>query len=674
MRYTDYVNVFYGNGEIDLPAPQGIAKDWQPIKALCGNTHPHAVYPFGQTSCGTYSGGYSSGYGTHKPNSNKPPEKFLEKNKFGGFSHYHCSGTGAMGLYYNYAVVAPFTGNINSAFELRDIARETAKPGYYKVELVDGTVCQTTVDEHTAYHKYSSQSAIINFSNDGLDKSFGEKFFAYSDETHMEISSQSEVLVSVKMQGVVLYFYVKALGQTTASLWVDKEETEHAQNFGKTERPFGAIFRGEADAIELQVTFSLISFEHAREIAGKCDTFESCMQYTENAWEEHLSRFDIDASEQEKELFYSNLYHTLIKPSDFTGHSPLFDSSKPYVLGFETLWDQYKTQLPLVFSVYPEISAKIVSSYISLGETLGMLPHTLALSSNYSLEAVQASALPEHFLADAYYRGVQIDNMDDFLKITYTDMQRLAKKLFDENGKPYLATHLLDFSEAQKALTAIALQENNAEYSKKFLLLQKDISDVFDKDTGLLKDEFSYYEGNHWNYSFRLMKDMEERISLAGGVEKFEHLLDVFFAYENAEDKSGRFEGFNNETDMETPYSYHYMDRHDKLAEIIKLANEYMFKNTTGGIPGNNDTGGLSSLFICMNMGVFPVSGQDLLLITKPLYKSITIKLASGKELVIKTTGEGDVPKKVLHNAKRLNDFTMKVSDFMLGGELLIET
>lgn len=67
--YCKYVDVFYGNGEVDHYANEGLASKWFYIKALCGNTIPHATLPFGKMSVGPYSGGYPSGYGTHYPNS-----------------------------------------------------------------------------------------------------------------------------------------------------------------------------------------------------------------------------------------------------------------------------------------------------------------------------------------------------------------------------------------------------------------------------------------------------------------------------------------------------------------------------------------------------------------------------------------------------------------------------
>ena len=48
--YCGLVDVFYGNGEVDHFAGKGLASKWFYIKALCGNTIPHATLPFGKMS------------------------------------------------------------------------------------------------------------------------------------------------------------------------------------------------------------------------------------------------------------------------------------------------------------------------------------------------------------------------------------------------------------------------------------------------------------------------------------------------------------------------------------------------------------------------------------------------------------------------------------------------
>ena len=56
-------------------------------------------------------------------------------------------------------------------------------------------------------------------------------------------------------------------------------------------------------------------------------------------------------------------------------------------------------------------------------------------------------------------------------------------------------------------------------------VLSKHWTNAFDTETGLLKEDSTYYEGEHWNYSFRLLHNMKKRIKLAGGKETFISLL-----------------------------------------------------------------------------------------------------------------------------------------------------
>ena len=106
-----YVDVFYGSGETDRFFEDGLASKWFYIKALCGNTTPHAVIPFGKMSVGAYSGGYPTGYGTHYPNSCGGIKKLGAFQLVKGFSHLHQTGIGSMKYYYNYALTIPYYGD-----------------------------------------------------------------------------------------------------------------------------------------------------------------------------------------------------------------------------------------------------------------------------------------------------------------------------------------------------------------------------------------------------------------------------------------------------------------------------------------------------------------------------------------------------------------------------------
>jgi len=197
---------------------------------------------------------------------------------------------------------------------------------------------------------------------------------------------------------------------------------------------------------------------------------------------------------------------------------------------------------------------------------------------------------------------------------------------------------------------------------------------AFDKSNGLLREDSEYYEGNLWNYSFRPMNDMAKRIELAGSREEFVTLLDRFFGFTFSDDKSARFEGFNNETDMESPYAYNYAGRMDRLAEVIDGGNKYMFTRGKNGAPGNVDSGGLSACYIWNTIGIFPVSGQNLMLIGKPYFKKTVLSLPDGKAFTVILHGDGKYVKEAIFNGSKLEKYSFKATDMMLGGILDLYT
>ncbi|MEM9655447.1 MAG: glycoside hydrolase domain-containing protein, partial [Actinomycetota bacterium] len=177
---------------------------------------------------------------------------------------------------------------------------------------------------------------------------------------------------------------------------------------------------------------------------------------------------------------------------------------------------------------------------------------------------------------------------------------------------------------------------------------------AFDPDTGLLVDS-TFYEGGRWNYSFRLLHDMAARIELTGGEDRFMELLDRFFGHgapsvkqlgqapSSEEVAAGyalnRFEGLNNEPDIEAPWAYHYVGRPDRTAEIVHHILQNQFGTGRGGLPGNDDSGGLSSWYVWASLGLFPVAGQNLFLVNAPAFRGGRIARGGGAELTITTEG-----------------------------------
>ena len=134
-----------------------------------------------------------------------------------------------------------------------------------------------------------------------------------------------------------------------------------------------------------------------------------------------------------------------------------------------------------------------------------------------------------------------------------------------------------------------------------------------------------------------------------------------------------RFDGINNEHDIESPFVYLYAGRHDRLCEVVRGIQNYMFAKGRGGLPGNNDTGALSSWYVWNALGLFPVTGQNKILVTNPLVRTAKIHLLNQKTFTIKVEGEGDYVDFAKLNGIKLLDFTFSVSDMLKGGELVIK-
>ncbi|MBR4940424.1 MAG: glycoside hydrolase family 92 protein [Clostridia bacterium] len=654
------MNVFHGTGSIDLPEPQGIAATWHFIKGLCGNTSPGAVLPFGKYSVAPYSGGYSSGYGINCMNCGGPIRQFSSELRLRGFAHFQNSGTGATNIYYNYAVVKPFYGEPAMDYSVSD---ESGEPGYYSCRLSEsGIFCELTVSPFCAVHRYTFTEnggrIYVDFSHDGLYADV-DRLRGRAEELSVIATSQNTLEAEAVLQGVRLYFAVKFSGKGR----LDGENV------------FCADFQGQ---VTVRVSVSAESVESAvLELEKENRDFDSIRCLAAETWEEALSAIDVECGdENELRIFYSNLYQTLVKPSDW-GSGGFLWKGEPFVADIVTMWDIYKTQLPLLFCLYPAISRDFIAMVTRLGHERGRMPHSLMLSSNLNMEAKQARFLGAYAVYDGWKRGVEAD-WNSALDAVMTDLFRADFEDFTKTGVCEKTTHILDMAEGCAAAAELAEALGRGDDAELLRKLWENRKNAFDPKTGLLYGDREYYEGNHWNYSFRPMRDMAGRVELCGGKENFEALLDRFFGFTHGEDVSARFEGFNNETDMETPYAYHSIGAFDKLCDILDSADKFSFRDSKGGagpgaIPGNNDSGGLSSCYIWNSLGLFPVSGQDLMLLSRPKFDRAKLKLANGKILTVVKNGSGKYPASVSFNGTELPDRKVSVTGIMGGGEIVFE-
>jgi putative alpha-1,2-mannosidase len=270
----------------------------------------------------------------------------------------------------------------------------------------------------------------------------------------------------------------------------------------------------------------------------------------------------------------------------------------------------------------------------------------------------QASALVHTVLADVAAlasASAEISRIDwDYALLhMYADLRRTYGEDYLESGVAHPVSHTLDLAYGYHCTARIARRLGDDELAGRLDALAGGWRRAYDPATGLLIDS-TYYEGGAWNYSFRLLHDMAGRIELAGGDEAFVEQLDRFFGFGAEPVKQlgeapfgdaiaagyalARFEGLNNEPDMEAPYAYHYAGRPDRTAAVVNAIVHQQFSTGRGGLPGNDDSGGLSSWYVWASLGLFPVAGQSVFLVSAPAFEHARLAVAGG-ELVIETGG-----------------------------------
>lgn len=672
----EHVDPFIGTGATDLPTPSGLAATWWWPKPQVGNTHPGATYPFGMVSACAYSGAYPTGYGQYELNTEGVPPKLYESQLASGFTHFQQSGTGAIRKYYNYFKVTPMLGPLDSLGTAWELREERAVPGYYAATLSSGIRAEITVGPKSAVHRYTFPAhkdarLVIDFSAGGLQIPYGA---TVPLRAHLEALAPGVAQAEIVVEGAPLAVHLECdTGDWRQLLWYDRRLMPGGTRLDfdrirpTTLRPFGLMWRGDTEpgqVVELRFGFSLRGVEQARAnlladcgatAAGVTSTsFDARHAETAAQWRRHLSTIRVETPSSDRQrVFATALYHSLIKPCFAADESPFWPTDGPFVFDLCTMWDIYRTQLPLITALFPERAVELANALLYVCEEEGNLPIGYRMAKGTDRFSRQGSALAQTFLADLCQLGVTDLDWDWALVHMDTDLRRAYGEEFLLRGVAHPVTHTLDLAFGYHCTAQVAAHVGDHQLAAQCETLARQWVNAFDPETGLLVDS-SYYEGGRWNYSFRVLHDMQARIDLAGGDGAFLRMLDTFFGYgaepvqqvgerpSVAELLAGyqlnRFEGLNNEPDMEAPWAYHYVGRPDRTAEIVQAAVHSQFGLGRGGLPGNDDSGGLSSWYVWASLGLFPIAGQSLYLVNAPSFSQARVDLGD-EQLAIETSG-----------------------------------
>jgi len=622
---------------------------------------------------------------------------------FTGYSHVNLSGVGCPDM--GSLLLMPTTGDLDVDYHNYGSRYEDEKafPGYYSNRLSGYDIfTEVTSTVRTGISRFTfpaGKSHILLNLGEGLTNESGAMVKRVSD-TEIEGMKLLGTFCYNPKAVFPIYFVMKVSKVPEESgFWkmqrprtgikaewdADQGRYKIYGNYGKelAGDDIGAFFTFDTEAgeqIEVRIGVSFVSTENARlnmeaETGGK--DFDEVRSDAYGEWNSDLSRIMVQGgTEEQKTIFYTALYHALIHPNilnDVNGDYPAMESDmimntegKRYTVF--SLWDTYRNLHQLLTLVYPERQKDMVLSMIGMYREHGWLPkwelygrETLTMEGDPAIPVLVDTWMKGHRYFDpeeayaAMYKSATMpgnDNLmrpdnDDYMKLGYVPLREEFDNSVSHALEYYIADHALSrFAEAlgkkkdAKMFHSRSLGYRNY-YSPPYGTFRPRLSDgtflePFDPVLGAnFEPNPGFHEGNAWNYSFYVPHDVYGLAKLMGGSKKFVKSLQSVF-------DNGYYDPAN-EPDIAYPYLFSYFRGEEwRTQKLTRELLEKYYTTGTDGLPGNEDTGTMSSWAIFSMMGFYPdCPGEPYYTLTSPVFDSITIKLdpdyyPSG-ELVIET-------------------------------------
>ena len=679
-----------------------------------GDTIPGPSLPFGMVKPGPDTG-------TNEEDSGWGP-----KGAINGFSQTHVSGTGGGDSYGN-ILIQPTSGDPQSSHIESARDEEHGSIGFYGVLLLRyGIHVEITTAARASFYRFTyarAKKANILFDaghclSSGED--WGENQSITSSSIHVisptEVSGFSSVKGGWNKQPVPYTVYFYAITDTPATSWGTwRDGKMHPGN--KVEAPgdedhTGAWLSFKASyqqQVNVKIGISFVSVEQAKqnvlkEIPGF--NFEQVHEVAVRAWDQALGKVQIEgATPQQRQLFYTALYHSMLMPVDRTGENPLWKSSEPYYDDFYTIWDTFRATNPLLTLIDEQREIDIVRSLVDMYRHEGWMPD--GRQGNYN-GRVQGGSDADMVLADAYAKGLKGIDWPTAYKALVNDAENTPDDPFKEGrgdledwhklgyltieGTDRPGSKQVEYAANDFAVATVAKGLGKTADYEKYLKRSGNWQNLWDSDfedngfKGFIRPRHrdgswltpfsanesasfygdTFYEGNTWTYSLYVPQDVSALMDKCGGKDRFVARLDTFF--------NGEFD-VTNEPGFLTPYLYNWAERPDKAAERVRDILTKDFHPGRGGLPGNDDSGAMSGWYAFNVMGIFPNAGQDVYLIGSPLYRRTVITMDNGRTFTIEADNTSSENKYVVAaslNGKPLNQDWFRHTDISNGGQLVL--
>lgn len=685
FRPVDFVNPFIG-----ASTSEGAAGVYHGL----GKTFPGATTPFGmvQVSPNTITGGDNgSGYS-------------YEHKTIEGFAFTQMSGVGWFGELGNFLVM-PTTGELQKIAGKEDGSikgyrshynkkTETAKAGYYSVELTDYNV--------KVESSATPRCGILKFTFPENEQSriqidLARRVGGTSTFQHVEIVDEYSIKGWMKCppegggwgngEGNAdynVFFYAQfSKPLTKYGFWnaeipegqIRKKDevvstaylqqvakapvvTDSKMLEGKHLGFFNEFSTLENEEVTLKVGISFVDMAGAElnynsEIKDK--TFDEVKTDAENLWNRELSKVLVEGgADDEKTVFYTALYHTMIDPriyedvdgryvgGDLKIHQNDNSFTKRTIFSG---WDVFRSQFPLQTIINPLVVSDQLNSLITMADQSGReYFERWEILNSYSGCMIGNPALS--VLADAYAKGIRTYDVEKAYRYAVNTSAKFGNDSLGYSATNVGISHTLEYAYTDWCVAQLAAKLGKTADEKLFLKKSQAYRNIFDTEKGWFRPRLSNGEWEPWPEDGRLKEwygsiecnpyqqgwfvphDVPGMVKLMGGKKAVLKDMNAFFANTPSHLLWNSYYNHANEPVHFVPFLFNQLDSPWETQKWTRFICRNGYQNKVEGLVGNEDAGQMSAWYVLAAAGIHPsCPGNTRLEITSPVFDRIEFTL-----------------------------------------------
>jgi predicted alpha-1,2-mannosidase len=401
--------------------------------------------------------------------------------------------------------------------------------------------------------------------------------------------------------------------------------------------------------------------------------FEAVRRRTNHLWNEALGKVEIEGgTKDERTIFETALYHTMIDPrdaTDVTGEHPSGDGKSRVDRGFtyRTIfsgWDVFRSEHPLLTLIAPKVVNDQINSLVQLADLSGQgYLERWEFFNAYSGCMVGNPAIP--VIADAYQKGIRDFPVAHAYELAVATNQRFGNP--EAGYVPGDLSQTLEYSYDEWCAGQLAGWLGKPEDAAKFGERAQAYRRVFDPNIGWFRarradgswepwpakgpTEWVWcVESNPLQQGWFVPQDTDGLASLLGGKKRAATQLEDFF------EKTPKGMGWNdhynhsNEPVHHVPFLFNVWGKPWLTQKWVHEILTQAYRNDVEGLCGNDDVGQMSAWYVLAAMGFHPLCpGNGRYEICGPLFDKVTLRLdpkyAKGQTFTIraKRSHPGDI-------------------------------